>query len=149
MVQALREHGLIERALVSTTFMRSLVAVRALEPRLRLGWSVPRARKDYTRSWLYRIPAYAAIGRIKRRLPDAAREHLAAGRCDALMVHWRLVTARLVEAVGEAGGELYVWTVDDARPDPAARGHGRHGGHHQRSEIVCDVQASGVRRAIE
>jgi glycerophosphoryl diester phosphodiesterase len=94
--------------------MRSLVAVRALEPRLRLGWSVPRARRDYTRSWLYRLPAYAAIGRIRRRLPDAAREHLTAGRCDALMVHWRLVTPALVEAVAEARGELYVWTVDDA-----------------------------------
>jgi glycerophosphoryl diester phosphodiesterase len=113
-VHALREHGLISRTLVSTTFMRSLVAVRAIEPALRLGWSVPRARKDYTRSWLYRVPAYAAIGRIRRRLPDAAREHLSAGRCDALMVHWRLVTGRLVEAVGAAGGELYVWTVDDA-----------------------------------
>jgi len=113
-VQALRDRGLVERALVSTTFMRSLVAVRAIEPRLRLGWSVPRARQDYTRSWLYRIPAYAAIGRIKRRLPDAAREHLEAGRCDALMVHWRLVTERLVEVVRAAGGELYVWTVDDA-----------------------------------
>ncbi len=113
-VQALRDHGLIERALVSTTFMRSLVAVRAIEPRLRLGWSVPRARKDYTRSWLYRIPAYLAIGRIKRRLPDAAREHLEAGRCDALMIHWRLVTDRLVDVVRETGGELYVWTVDDA-----------------------------------
>ena len=29
------------------------------------------------------------------------------------MAHWRLVTARLVRD-GEAGGELYVWTVDDA-----------------------------------
>jgi glycerophosphoryl diester phosphodiesterase len=113
-VQALRDHGLVERTLVSTTFMRSLIAVRAIEPGLRLGWSVPRARKDYTRSWVSRLPAYAAIGRIKRRLPDAAREHLAAGRCDALMVHWRLVTGRLIEVVGEAGGELYVWTVDDA-----------------------------------
>ena len=113
-VAALRDHGLVGRALVSTTFMRSLVAVRAIEPGLRLGWSVPRARKDYTRSWVSRIPAYAAIGRIKRRLPAAAREHLEAGRCDALMVHWRLVTDRLVEVVREAGGELYVWTVDDA-----------------------------------
>jgi glycerophosphoryl diester phosphodiesterase len=113
-VDALRAHGLVDRALVSSTFMRSLVAVRALEPRLRLGWSVPRARRDYTRSWLYRLPAYAAIGRIKRRLPDAAREHLEAGRCDALMIHWRLVTPALVEAVAEKRGELYVWTVDDA-----------------------------------
>ena len=113
-VDALRAHGLLDRTLVSTTFMRSLVAVRALEPRLRLGWSVPRARRDYTQTWLYRLPAYAAIGRIKRRLPERAREHLRAGRCDALMVQWRLVTPALVRAVGEEGGELYVWTVDDA-----------------------------------
>ena len=29
------------------------------------------------------------------------------------MSHWALVTPRLVESVGDAGGELYVWTVDD------------------------------------
>jgi glycerophosphoryl diester phosphodiesterase len=114
-VEALRAYGLVERTLVSTTFMRSLVAVRALEPRLRLGWSVPRARRDYTTSWLYKLPAYAALARIRRRLPDAARFHIEAGRCDAVMAHWRLVTRRLVAAVDQAGGELYVWTVDDAR----------------------------------
>ena len=113
-VEALRAYGLLERALVSTTFMRSLVALRALEPRLRLGWSVPRARRDYTQSWIYRLPAYAAIGRIKRRLPERAHEHLRAGRCDALMVQWRFVTPALVRVVAEEGGELYVWTVDDA-----------------------------------
>ena len=113
-VEALRAHGLVERTLVSTTFMRSLVAVRTLEPRLRLGWSVPRARRDYTASWSTKLYAYAAIGRIRRRLPEAAERHLAAGRCEAVMAHWRLVTDRLVRAVREAGGELYVWTVDDA-----------------------------------
>jgi glycerophosphoryl diester phosphodiesterase len=61
------------------------------------------------------VPAYAAIGRIKRRLPERAREHLEAGRCDALMVHWRLVTPALARTIAAAGGELYVWTVDDAR----------------------------------
>ena len=30
------------------------------------------------------------------------------------MVQWRLVTPALVRAVAEEGGELYVWTVDDA-----------------------------------
>jgi glycerophosphoryl diester phosphodiesterase len=29
------------------------------------------------------------------------------------MAHWRLVTPRLVRAVRGAGGELYVWTVDE------------------------------------
>jgi glycerophosphoryl diester phosphodiesterase len=113
-VEALRAHGLVERALVSSTFMRSLVALRALEPRLRLGWSVPRARRDYTQSRLLMLPAYAMVTRIRRRLPAIARRHLDAGRCDAIMAHWRLVSPALVQAVAGAGGELYVWTVDDA-----------------------------------
>ena len=31
------------------------------------------------------------------------------------MAHWRVVSRALVRAVDEGGGELYVWTVDDAR----------------------------------
>ena len=47
-IAALREYGLVERTLISSNWMRSLVEIRALEPKLRLGWSVPRlqARPD-------------------------------------------------------------------------------------------------------
>jgi glycerophosphoryl diester phosphodiesterase len=31
------------------------------------------------------------------------------------MVHWRLVSPQLVAAVTEAGGEVYVWTVDEVQ----------------------------------
>ncbi|HEX2411602.1 MAG TPA: glycerophosphodiester phosphodiesterase [Solirubrobacteraceae bacterium] len=112
-VEALRHHGLVERTLVSTQYMRSLVTIRELEPRLRLGWSVPRVKRDYAASPLWAVPAWALLLRMRRRLPSAARAHLEAGRCDALMSHWRLVTERLVRTVRDAGGELYVWTVDD------------------------------------
>jgi glycerophosphoryl diester phosphodiesterase len=112
-VEALREHGLVERTLVSTLWMRSLVVLRALEPGLRLGWSVPRLRSDPTQSWLTKVPAYAGAAWLRTRLPRAAHAHIAAGRCDALMAHWRLVTPRLIRSVQAAGGELYVWTVDD------------------------------------
>src|SRR5688500_12977478 len=91
-VEALRTHGLVERTLISTQYMRSLVRLRALEPRLRLGWSVPRVRKDYTQSWLFRLPAYSALLYMRRKLPGVARAHLRAGRCDAVMAHWRLVS---------------------------------------------------------
>jgi glycerophosphoryl diester phosphodiesterase len=113
-LDALREHGLVERAIVSTLYMRSLVALRALEPRLRLGWSVPRVRRDYTSSAITAVPAWALLVRMRRRLPGIAAAHVRAGRCDALMAHWRLVTPRLVRALHGAGGDLYVWTVDDA-----------------------------------
>jgi glycerophosphoryl diester phosphodiesterase len=114
-LEALRRHGLVDRTLVSTQYMRSLVALRRLEPDLRLGWSVPRVRKDYTASRLLRVPAYGLLVRMRRRLPSVAAGHLREGRCDALMTHWKLVTPGLVAAVRGAGGDLFVWTVDDAQ----------------------------------
>ena len=114
-VEALRAYGLVERTIVSTLYMRSLVLLRELEPRLRLGWSVPRVRRDYTSSAITAVPAWALLVRMRRRLPGIAAAHVRAGRCDALMAHWRLVTPRLVRTLRETGGDLYVWTVDDAR----------------------------------
>jgi len=112
-VDALREHGLVERTLVSTLFMRSLVVLRELEPRLRLGWSVPRVKRDYTASPVTLLPAYGLLLNARRRLPRIAAQHVRSGRCDALMAHWKLVTPRLVRTLRDAGGDLYVWTVDD------------------------------------
>ena len=114
-VEALRERGLVERTLVSSQYMRSLVTLRELEPALRLGWSVPRVKRDYTTSLLYAAPAYSMLLYVRRRLPAVAAGHLRAGRCDAIMCHFKLVTRGLVRAVADAGGELFVWTVDDAR----------------------------------
>jgi glycerophosphoryl diester phosphodiesterase len=113
---ALREYDLVDRALVSTMYMRSLVRLRELEPALRLGWSVPRIRRDYAATFPgAQVPAYAALVYLRRKVERAVRRHLAAGRCDAVMAHWRLVTRSLVRTVRDEGGELYVWTVDDAR----------------------------------
>ena len=113
-VQALRDAGLLKRALVSTQYTRSLARLRALEPALRLGWSVPRAGTDYTTTPGVRLAALALLWLYARVLPWRAARAIRAGRCDALMSHWRLVTAALADAVRSAGGELYVWTVDDA-----------------------------------
>jgi glycerophosphoryl diester phosphodiesterase len=113
-VQALREAGLVERSLVSGMYVEELDAMRALEPTLRVGWSVPRLRRDYTTDMLTAIPALAILSGYRALLPRRVRTALQAGRFDAIMAHWRLVTPALVRAVAEGGGELYVWTVDDA-----------------------------------
>jgi glycerophosphoryl diester phosphodiesterase len=42
------------------------------------------------------------------------------------MAHWLLVSRRLVEVVHAEGGEVYVWTVDDARRIERLRGLGVH-----------------------
>jgi glycerophosphoryl diester phosphodiesterase len=114
-LDALREHGLIERTLISGMFPSGLQRIRTAEPSLRLGWSVPRVRRDYTTDMLTAIPALAMLTGYRAALPRRARNALLEGRFDAIMAHWRVVTRGLVRAVAEGGGELYVWTVDDAR----------------------------------
>jgi glycerophosphoryl diester phosphodiesterase len=114
-LEALRERELIARTLISGTFTASLDEIRAAEPGLRLGWSVPRVRRDYTTDMLTAIPALAFLTGYRAMLPRKAREALKSGRFDAIMAHWRVVTPALVRAVAAGGGELYVWTVDDAR----------------------------------
>ena len=114
-LQALRDFDLLERTLVSGMFPDGLALIRAAEPGLRLGWSVPRVRRDYTTDALTAVPALAMLTGYRAMLPRRARRALLEGRFDAIMAHWRVVTRRLVRAVADGGGELYVWTVDDAR----------------------------------
>jgi glycerophosphoryl diester phosphodiesterase len=121
---ALREHGLDRRALVSTMETASLRELRRLAPELRLGWSVPKVRRNYLASAWTKLPAYAAVQVARRRMPRRLAAALRAGEVDAIMAHWVLVTPRLVDAVLGAGGELYVWTVDDAERIAALHGLG-------------------------
>jgi glycerophosphoryl diester phosphodiesterase len=114
-IDALREYGLAERALISTMQEESLTAVRAAAPDIRLGWSVPKVRRNYLANPFTRVPAMAIIQYVRRALPARAAAAIREGRIDAIMSHWALVTPRLARAIEEAGGELYVWTVDDVK----------------------------------
>ncbi len=112
-LDALREHGLLERALISSQYRSSLAAIRAAEPDVPLGWSVPKLRRDPFRSRALTVPALLALHALREILPFQAARAVRARECDALMVQWRLVTPRLVRSVRDAGGEVYVWTVDE------------------------------------
>ena len=112
-LDALREHGLLDRALISTQYEDSLALLRSAAPGVRLGWSVPKLKRDPFRSPAMRLPAFVGLQAFRAVLPARAARAVRAGRCDALMVHWRLVTPRLVRAVLGSGGEIYVWTVDE------------------------------------
>ena len=113
-VTGLLERGLTERSLISSTYRESLELIGELAPGVRRGWSVPRASRDYTKSLAWAVPAYAAIRWIRAGLPAKAARAIQRGECEALMAHRMLVSRELVRRVGGAGGELYVWTVDDA-----------------------------------
>ncbi len=112
-LDALREHALLDRALISSQYRDSLALIRAAEPTVRLGWSVPKVRRDPFRSRRTAVLALIVARAMRLALPAWAGRAIRARECDALMVHWRLVSPRLVQQVDAAGGEVYVWTVDE------------------------------------
>ncbi|MEA2385010.1 MAG: glycerophosphoryl diester phosphodiesterase [Solirubrobacteraceae bacterium] len=113
-VAALREYGLAGRTIISTMEEASLPLVRAAGPEIRLGWSVPKLRRNPLSRRATRVPAMLIARWAQRVVVGRAARAIEEGRVDALMCHWALVSARLVQAIDEVGGELYVWTVDDA-----------------------------------
>ena len=115
-VEALDRRGMSARALVSTVWAESLDRLGELRPGLRRGWSVPRARRDYTQGRATALPAHVMLAYGRRALPRRATATLRAGRCEAVMAYHRLVTPALLAAVHREGGRLFVWTVDEAEP---------------------------------
>ena len=114
-IEAVRSAGLTGRTLVSTMELASLKVIRAAAPELALGLSVPKARRDYLASRLTRPAAYGMLAYLRRVLPGQTSRILKAGQADAIMAHWGVVNARLVQAVRGTGAELYAWTVDDPK----------------------------------
>lgn len=113
-IDALRERGMEARTLISTMETVSLPVVRRHSDVVRLGWSVPNVRRNYLANPITKPLAYAAIARLRRTVPRMVAKAIRAGEVDAVMSHFSLVTPHFVRTVQRAGGELYVWTVDDA-----------------------------------
>jgi glycerophosphoryl diester phosphodiesterase len=113
-IEGLRERGLLERSLISSTYPQSLGLVRELDADVRRGLSVPRVRRDLRDHRVLKYPAYAAVAWWRSGLPAKAERALRRGECEAIMSHYVLVTRQLVRRVKRVGGALYVWTVDDA-----------------------------------
>jgi glycerophosphoryl diester phosphodiesterase len=127
LVRALRERGLLKRAMVSTMEIPSLHRLREAEPELRLGWTYPKVTRDWNRRRWARPAVAGALLLMRRRLPGAAARALPALGVQAIWAYWPLVTRRLVDVAESAGVEVIAWTVDDPDRMRALRGLGVHG----------------------
>jgi glycerophosphoryl diester phosphodiesterase len=80
---------------------------------VRLGWSVPKMKRNPLSHPVTKPFALIGAYELRRRIAKRVAARLRAGEIDAVMAHYAVVDRRLVRVVAEAGGELYVWTVDD------------------------------------
>jgi glycerophosphoryl diester phosphodiesterase len=111
---ALSGSGLVERAMVSTMEVESLLKLRQLEPELRLGWTYPKTRMDWTQYGWAKPALRAGLSAIRRRFPGILEKKAPELGVSAVWAYHPIITPRLVEAAGNAGVELMAWTVDDA-----------------------------------
>jgi len=114
LVDALRERGLLERAMVSTMYVGSLARIAALEPRLRIGWTYPLVTRAWDRSAVARPAVAAVLGLMRRRFPAEARRRAPEIGAHAIWAFHRIATPRLARVAADLGIELIAWTVDDA-----------------------------------
>ncbi len=140
-VAALREHGLVERALVSSQYVESLDAIRR-EPS-RACVSAGRSRRPGATTRARRCgcsPRSACSPPCAPGAAQAARD-LRTARIDAVMSHWRLVTPALISAVREGGRRALRLDRRRAAAHPRARGARRHRRHHERPAPVPRARA--------
>jgi glycerophosphoryl diester phosphodiesterase len=113
LVEALRERGLIERAMISTMEMHTLGRILQLEPGLRRGWTYPKVTKDWTSKPWAKPAMLAALQGMRYRLPGLAAQQLPKFGVAAMWVYHPLISPRLARICKLARVELIAWTVDD------------------------------------
>jgi glycerophosphoryl diester phosphodiesterase len=111
---ALAGRGLVERTMISTMEVESLLRLRQIEPDLRVGWTYPKTKRDWAR-YPWAAPALkAALSAIRRRFPSILEKRGPELGIDAVWAYHPIVTPRLVDVARNIEVELIAWTVDDA-----------------------------------
>jgi glycerophosphoryl diester phosphodiesterase len=110
---ALAGSGLMSRVMVSTMEVESLIKLRKLEPDLRLGWTYPKTRRDWTQYGWAGPALRAGLATMRRRFPSILEKRGPRLDVNAVWAYHPIITSRLVESARNIGVELIAWTVDD------------------------------------
>lgn len=102
LVEAIRSHGLVDRALVSTMDLSILREVIRLEPGVRRSVTYPRNRARA-----------AALRRVPSLLPWRIAALVLRAEASAATLNYRVVTRSVVERCHDLGAAVFAWTVND------------------------------------
>jgi glycerophosphoryl diester phosphodiesterase len=114
-VAALRATGLLERSVVGSFHWPSLRSLKEIEPSLTTGFSYPYDRVGLSTRRAAQPLISVGLAGMRRLLPTRIARMLGRARADAAMLHWALVSRRLVERCHARGAAVLAWTIDDER----------------------------------
>jgi glycerophosphoryl diester phosphodiesterase len=110
---ALEGRGLLDRAMVSTMEVESIRKLRRIEPDLRLGWTYPKIKRDWTQYGWASPAVNAGLTALRRRFPAILARRAPELEIDAVWAYHPIITPKLVDTARDIGVELFAWTVDD------------------------------------
>lgn len=115
LVAALRAHGLVERAVASSFWPKTLGELRRAGPELPIALTYPEDRHGLARRRLLApliLPAIRVLGQaLPRRLP----RWLLATDAQVAMLHYAVLSPSVVERCHASAVAVWAWTVNDPR----------------------------------
>ena len=112
-VEAIRRHGLGERALVSTAFAVTARRVRRLAPDLPLAIGYPRDRHGVSRLPWPPVVTQAGAGALRAVMPWRVPLLLRRSQATVLALHHALCSPASIAAAHRAGVPVFAWTAND------------------------------------
>jgi glycerophosphoryl diester phosphodiesterase len=113
LVEALRQHDLLPRALASSADLRTLQALRRIEPSLARGRTYPRDRLHLGKRRTLVPVAGPTLGAMRAALPWRIGRLLVEAGASVATLQYRLVSRAVVERCHARGAAVFVWTVND------------------------------------
>ena len=112
-VETLREHNLLDRAVVASFHAASLRAVKEVEPASTTGFSYPFDRAGVSERKAFEPLIRVGLSGLRRALPARSARMLARAQADALVVHHALVSPTLVDRCHGWDTAVLAWTIED------------------------------------
>jgi glycerophosphoryl diester phosphodiesterase len=110
---ALRRHGLVDRAVASSFWLRALRDLRAAEARLAIGITYPEDRHGLARRRLLAPLVPGTVRLLGRALPYRLPRMLRTTGASIAMLHYAVLSRAAIGRCHAAGAAVWAWTVNE------------------------------------